>query len=79
MKNRQSFDMDTSKAIVMWQFFNAPKEYQELCDCGGDEEAIVFIPVGVLEPAWLENLWTASGHEPRFVNVEGGSLVYWTH
>jgi hypothetical protein len=32
------------KAIIVWEFHNAPEEYQRLSGHGGDEDWLAFVP-----------------------------------
>lgn len=45
-------------AILIWRFYNAPKEYQTLSTNGGDEDWLAFIPAKV---------WKAEGGDIMFL------------
>lgn len=69
------------KAILIWKFEDAPKEYQELSENGGDEDWIAFVPkyledeyIGFLDggtPFGCCRIWEH--------NVEGGKIVIGCH
>lgn len=50
--------MNTSRAILVWRFEDAPREYRDLSAHGGDEDWVAFVPDG-LKDEWIP--WMDSG------------------
>lgn len=46
-----------TKAIIVWKFDDAPKEYRELSTNGGDEDWVAFVPSCLLDDwiGWLDS------------------------
>lgn len=69
---------ESKNAILVWEFDKAPQELKDLSRNGGDEDWVVYVPVGALEcawiPAWLEEIDTCK--EPQRIQMECGALVY---
>lgn len=65
-------------AIQIWTWENAPDEYRELSNNGGDEEGVVFIPHGVDQPWWLESMWSDYG-APQRTETMFGTVIIWAH
>jgi hypothetical protein len=51
-------EIDMNKTILVWRFEDAPKEYQELSDHGGDEDWVAFVPE-YMKDYWIG--WLESG------------------
>jgi hypothetical protein len=51
--------------ILVWAFYDAPGEVAKLSPHGGDEDWVIFVPVGVDVPEWVDRLSScgASRHE----------------
>lgn len=71
--------MNNGKEILIWEFYEAPRELQALSDHGGDEDGVVLVPSGVELPWWIERLWNQYG-DPQKIDRDDGSTVYiWAH
>lgn len=69
------------KAITIWPFCDAPPEYQKLCNQGGDEDWIAFIPSAIhnQDPSFL---WEGSNFGCCSVDrvaIPEGTLVVGCH
>lgn len=67
------------KAIVVWEFYEAPAWVREHSTHGGDEDGIVWIPNGVKAPYWLERLWMTFGCGQDYFKFSDGILIIWAH
>ena len=75
-----SMPPDALNPILIWQFYDAPEHYRSLSTHGGDEDGVVFIPKGVEEPYWLEQLWCRYGDPDRVELPDGsGTVIIWAH
>lgn len=63
--------------IKVWRFADAPKEYRELSEHGGDEDWVIFVPDTLADEYldWLESYVHYS--EPQ--QVDGGNLYITAH
>jgi hypothetical protein len=72
--------MNLSKTILIWNFEDAPKEYQSLSNNGGDEDWIAFIPESMKDEyiGWMDGgsfgCCCVDEHE-----VEGGIIRIGAH
>lgn len=67
-----------TNAIIVWRFYDAPKEYQDLSPHGGDEDWIAFFPKKYYDengiPFWTRKLGDNSEH-----GVEDGVILIGAH
>ena len=49
--------MNDGKAILVWRFEDAPKEFRDLSDNGGDEDWVALVPPCLVGEwiSWLDN------------------------
>lgn len=75
--------LDTSRAILLWDFDDAPAELRALSKHGGDEDGVAILPAGMsAAPFWLERLWERADGPPycQEVRTSDGALVFiWAH
>jgi hypothetical protein len=71
----------TGKAITVWEFHNAPREFQDLSPHGGDEDWVGYIPTDAVHwtPMWMQSgsafgCCSVSEHD-----VEGGTVYIGAH
>lgn len=72
----------TNKPYLLYDFDKAPKELQEVCSRGGDEDGILIVPPGVTEdelPYWISRLWDCFT-DPKQIELPDGSTAFvWCH
>jgi len=72
-----------SKAIIIWQFEDAPEEYQSLSRNGGDEDWVAFVPKRLLKeimiPAFLEEGSSFGCFKVERHEVEDGIILIGCH
>ena len=78
---RMAMECGCDKAIIIWKFRDAPKEFQELSENGGDEDWIAFVPdafkgkyIGFLEEGSAFGCCTVEEHD-----VDGGRIYIGCH
>lgn len=75
--------LNHDKAIVIWQFEDAPKQYQSLSQNGGDEDWIAFLPESFLRermvPAFLEEGSSFGCYKVEKHKVKGGIILIGCH
>jgi len=82
-KRKKGFEkmQSNDKAIQMWWFFDAPKEYRDLSGHGGDEDYLAFVPDGVDTPWWMDDVyqggWAVCDVECHIVS--GGTVYITAH
>jgi hypothetical protein len=95
---RQHYSGDNAFSVVsehhinIWPFHDAPLVLQELCNQGGDEEFIIFVPrhfqndtiQGTCQedfsfPWQLEALWSVYVVRPEMWQFDNGLVITWTH
>lgn len=72
--------MEMNTPIQVWPYDDAPKEYQELCNNGGDEDWIALIPKYLVEKeangliwfGWLEDGGPFGCHSVKKVDLPNG-------
>jgi hypothetical protein len=77
-------ELDTSKAILVWAWDDAPKELQALSTHGGDEDGIALLPPGMATnldnvPWWLERMWDTSASATHYQTSDGAPVIIWAH
>lgn len=43
------------KAMLIWEFYDAPGELRSLSNHGGDEDWLALLPEGMTQPSWMES------------------------
>jgi hypothetical protein len=73
--------IDESKAILVWPFYAAPKEFKALSQHGGDEGWLAFIPNGEPDrlPSWMESGTPFGCCDVEVHTVNGGSVAIGAH
>lgn len=68
------------RAMLLFEFKRAPAALREMSLCGGDEDGILLLPLGVEPPAWIERLWSCEANPPDEHLLPGGARMYiWSH
>lgn len=70
--------MDTSRAILIWAWDDAPAELREIASLGGDEEFVVFAPNGV-DGRLLRDVLTQRFSDTNELAHDDGTLLVWAH
>lgn len=68
-----------NNAILIWDFYQAPKEYRRLSQCGGDEDYLAFVPTGVRPPHWVEDAGPLGACSVDRFEVDGGTVFIGCH
>ena len=74
--------MDSSKAILVWPWDEAPEDLKKIASQGGDEDWLIFVPKELVEewlnrygtPHWIER--TAACCDPDRFDLPDGSVLY---
>jgi hypothetical protein len=72
--------MNQDTCAKIWPFHNAPPEYRQFSNHGGDEDWVAFIPDGVdVYPlTWDDSYVQGWGHVDRH-EVPGGVVIIFAH
>ena len=65
--------------ILVWDFYNSPKEFQELSGHGGDEDWVAFVPDGAPDPTWAWEGTPFGCFSVEDHKVEGGRVLIGAH
>jgi len=70
-----------SKTIMVWRFYDAPKEFQDLSGHGGDEDWLAFVPNASGDEwiGWLESGSSFGVSEVTRHPVHGGIVYIGAH
>jgi hypothetical protein len=76
--------MDLGKTILVWRFYDAPKELQNLSSHGGDEDWLAFVPQTICNDDTVYLGWLESGSPFGCCDVsqheyEGGRIYIGAH
>jgi hypothetical protein len=79
--------MSNPLTILVWEFKNAPQEYQDLSTNGGDEDWLVFVSNDILNsnseewkywtPFWIQAM--DSCREPQEIKIKEGMIFIGSH
>lgn len=67
------------RPMIVWAWTRAPQEYKDLSTHGGDEDWVLFVPVGDAQPPWA---WDGTNFGCCSVSehpVEGGTVYIGAH
>jgi hypothetical protein len=69
------------KTIMVWNFYEAPQEYQAMSGHGGDEDWLAFVPHSMGDPwiGWLESGTPFGVSEVTRHAVDGGYIYIGAH
>ena len=68
-----------TRAIIVWEFYEAPEYVRAHSTHGGDEDGIVWVPIGTRIPWWIEKLWMHYGPGIDAIRFKDGLLIIWSH
>ncbi len=69
------------KTIMVWRFYEAPREFQGLSGHGGDEDWVAFVPDAFKEEwlGWLDSGTPFGVSETTRHPIEGGIVYIGAH
>lgn len=71
--------LDTSRAILIWDFDDSPAELRALSRQGGDEDYLALLPPGMRAPPyWLESLLNCD-HVQEARTSDGALVIIGAH
>lgn len=78
--NRSFCELHQNGPILVWPFYEAPKELQDFSGNGGDEDWIAYIPKNIVAKygdwiGWLETSSFDSMQEPQVYDLKSGARI----
>jgi len=71
--------MADSRTILVWAFYDAPKELRDLSRHGGDKDWLAFVPEGVERPEWIYDGSPFGSCNVSTHAVDGGTVYIGAH